>query len=381
MPICPTSRHNSGERVGRVRTKPKCRTSDSASKLGASDSLIAPAHSLTLPTLAGVKERVEISRGFDAALPPARALAKRGLLTQQHLAGADSVAGSLEKSLIGIIERAVQSVASQDRFGIEIQLTDRLEYGEGARGYLFFVWRTNDPNEYIPLYPVYKRLNGHPQRERLMASLYVWLYEAASKIVDVFGLDDAEYYYHWRKDAYMDAREAGEDVDIEGEVEFADPSKIVNYIRRSKQMKFGRRDSEQAIASIPIDDLREAFAKAYRLFLLSRTIQIPRTDGEYQQALKEAMYYLDGEPMPALGISHSRDDAIVARLDEVVNEQFNSGVSSRPFIVLCFRPDDAKQFLRIVEDLPRMVQVAHGLSEWVRFAQEMENAGNNTDRR
>jgi hypothetical protein len=37
--------------------------------------------------------------------------------------------------------------------------------------------------------------------------------------------------YGWRKECYEEARENGEDVDLEGEVEFADPNKVIAYIR------------------------------------------------------------------------------------------------------------------------------------------------------
>jgi hypothetical protein len=40
--------------------------------------------------------------------------------------------------------------------------------------------------------------------------------------------------------------------------------------------------------------------------------------------------------MPALGISHWRDDPIVAWFDEFCREQFESGETGRASILLCF---------------------------------------------
>ena len=43
--------------------------------------------------------------------------------------------------------------------------------------------------------------------------------------------------YQWRRDIYVSEREAGEDVDLEGEVEFADPAKVATYIRESDKLR------------------------------------------------------------------------------------------------------------------------------------------------
>jgi hypothetical protein len=93
-----------------------------------------------------------------------------------------------------------------------------------------------------------------------------------------------------------------------------------------------------------------------------------------RRILDDAAYYMDAYPVPALGISHWRDDPIVAWFDEFCQEQFESGSTCRAPIILCFRPKETKFFLQVVEALPRLVQTIAGLSEWVRFAQELENA-------
>jgi hypothetical protein len=99
-----------------------------------------------------------------------------------------------------------------------------------------------------------------------------------------------------------------------------------------------------------------------------------------ERALEEAAYYMDSDPLPAVGISHWRDDPIVAWLDEFCQEQFESGASFRAPILLCFRPHDSEFFAKVLAQLPAMVRIAAGLSEWVRFAQELENASECGDR-
>jgi len=84
--------------------------------------------------------------------------------------------------------------------------------------------------------------------------------------------------------------------------------------------------------------------------------------------------------MPALGISHWRDDPIVAWFDEFCREQFESGETGRAPILLCFRASDTAFFGRIVRNLRGMAKAVAGLSEWVRFAEELENASHYADR-
>jgi len=67
---------------------------------------------------------------------------------------------------------------------------------------LFIIWSNSPDPQYIPLRPVYERLENHPHRDRLMASLYRWLYGAASKVFDVLGIDEAKSVYTWRKEWY-----------------------------------------------------------------------------------------------------------------------------------------------------------------------------------
>jgi hypothetical protein len=68
------------------------------------------------------------------------------------------------------------------------------------------------------------------------------------------------------------AREAREDVDLEGEVEFADPKRVVSYIRDSTKLILNAKEVGAAISSIQEPVLRGAFEKAHRPFLVSRRI-------------------------------------------------------------------------------------------------------------
>ena len=70
-----------------------------------------------------------------------------------------------------------------------------------------------------------------------MASLYHWLYATGLRLFETFGLAQAENIYEWRREVYLSDREAGEDVDLEGEVECADPAKVMPYIRESYKWK------------------------------------------------------------------------------------------------------------------------------------------------
>jgi hypothetical protein len=284
------------------------------------------------------------------------------------------------KSPIGALEAAlVESVNNnfsegQDQFDITLCLSDRLEDYRKADNVLFFVWNNSMDPQYIPLRPVFDRLDGNPQREALMASVYRWLYGAASRVFDAFGFDEAKNVYAWRKECYTEARENGEDVDLEGEVETSNPYKVVSYIRDSKKLILKGERVAAAISSIADEKLRSAFANAQQMFAASRGIKLPVMQEDCRRILDDAAYYMDAYPVPALGISHWRDDPIVAWFDEFCQEQFESGSTSRAPIILCFRPKDTKFFLQVVEALPRLVRTIAGLSEWVRFAQELENA-------
>jgi hypothetical protein len=300
-------------------------------------------------------------------------LVKKGLLGPTHLSGSGSAVAALGKALTDIVEKAAQS-AGKDAFDVEIHLMDRLEDREQSDGCLFFVWGNAAEPRYIPLRPVFEQLAGNPYQERLMASLYYWLYRTSCRVFFGFGFDDAQNLYGWRKQMYMDAREGGEDVDLEGEVEFADPSKVVNYIRNSKKLRLKKDELGPALSSIKQSQLREAFTKAHRMYVSSRAIRLPNMTAECEEILHHSAYHMEGDPMPGVGISHWRDDAIVAWLDEYYNDQFNSGVNCRPPIMTCFRADDSKRFSQIVAALPKMVHTALALSEWFRIAERMEHA-------
>lgn len=349
------------------------RTSHTLRKLDTSHRLIAPAHTLILPSLDGIQNSFEASHGFEAALPPARTLIRKGLLTEKHLEGAESPVFALEKALAEIVRNASGS-DDQDVFDIEIRLTDRLDRSPESEDYLFFLWaNTNEPH-YIPLRPFFDQLAGNSYRERLLGSLYHWLHETASRIRFAFGFADAKCVYDWRKEMYMNAREHGEDVDVEGEVEFADPSSVMGYIRNAKMLLLKGQELETALSSIRTVEVREAFSKAHRMFTLSRGIRLPRMTTQCRVALEDAAYFIEGDPIPAVCISHWRDDAIVAWFDDYCQDQFNSGVACRPAIMLCFRTDDSRTFGRIIAALPTMVRTAAALSEWISIAEEMERA-------
>jgi hypothetical protein len=365
---CPFRSH------GRARQShmPRC-------KLDSSARLIAPPHSLRLPTLEGVRTRVQFSTGTEAVLPLARLLINQGLLVEKHLEQATSPAGAIQAALTEVVCRALGD--GLDQFSIELGIADGLdEYRKPEKGVIFFVWNNTSDPQYIPLRPIYERLDGNPRRENLMASLYQWLYRTASRVFDAFGFLEAEHIYQWRHDAYISDREAGEDVDLEGEVEFADPAKVVTYIRESHKLKLKAAGVSAAIASITDVKLRAAFQKAHAMYLGSRSIRLPVMSKACHQLIDDAAYYMDGSPLPGVGISHWRDDPIVAWFAEFCRDQFESGTSTRAPIILCFRPSDTEFFTKIVRVLPRMARTVAALSEWVRFAQELENASRYTDR-
>src|SRR5467141_969072 len=98
-------------RLSRAGEGPQCRlavqrrgTSVAPTQLGASHCLIARAHTLTLPSIDGVRERLFVSLGSGLALGPAAAMAKRGLVDRRHLAGSGSVPQVLERALSEFLE-------------------------------------------------------------------------------------------------------------------------------------------------------------------------------------------------------------------------------------------------------------------------------------
>jgi hypothetical protein len=249
-----------------------------------------------------------------------------------------------------------------------------------VEGYLFFVWGNGGDPQYIPLRPIFEQLDGNPWQVRLMASLYRWLYLTSWRVFHAFGFSEAKRIYEWRKESYTDARESGDDVDLEGEVEYADPAKVVRYIQDSERLRLKAGEIDAAMSSILNKDLRDAFDKARHMFERSRKIKLPKISDDCRATLEEAAYYMEGDPFPGVGISHWRDDAIVAWFDDYCQDQFNSGVTCRAAIIRCFRPNDTKSLIEIVTALPRMVETVFALSEWFRWAGEMENAGHYPDR-
>ncbi len=357
-------------------SRSRSRKSLSRRKLGPSHRLIAPPHTLTLPSLAGIQSIFEASHGLELALAPARILVQRGQLGPKHLAQADSVVSALEHALQEIVDSAT-TPRDHDAFDIEVRLTDNLGRGiPESSEYLFFLWGSVSPEtQYIPLRPFYDQLDGNPNRDRLMASLYHWIYQTTCRVFVGFGFDDAKALFTYREECYKREREAGEDVDLKGEVEFADPFSVITYIRHYKRLRLKRHEVANALSSILPIQVREAFVKAHSMFTLSRGIRIPMMTPECRDIFEDAAYYIEGDPVPAIGISHWRDDAIVAWLDEYCQEQFNSGVDCRLPVMKCFRIDDQITFRRLVTALPKMVRTALALSEWLSIAQKMEAEG------
>src|SRR5689334_19195751 len=107
-----------------VQRRPR-RTPPATRKLDTSVRLIGAVHSLTLPILAGIKERFEFSLGCDAALPLARALINKGLLLEGHLQNATSPVGALEGALTEIVSRNFSG--ARDEFDMTVCITDRLD--------------------------------------------------------------------------------------------------------------------------------------------------------------------------------------------------------------------------------------------------------------
>jgi len=337
-----------------------------------------------------VKDRLFVSLGSDLALGPAAAMVKRGLLDRRHLAGSGSVPQVLERALTEFLEKATGE-PWVDKFEIELTLSDGpVGYsGQLYRGrkrnrradFLVLTWTNRSETQYIPLRPVFDQLRGNPQRERLMASLYQWLYQGSWHVFYGFGLDEAEEAYLWRKEAYLSSREEGEDVDLEGEVEFADPASVIAYIRQAKEMILEGEEVGPALASINDARLRRGFEKAHELFVLSESWKLPRMSDECAASLEEDCRSMEGVPIPGLCVSHWRDDAIVAWLDETLNEAYQNGMESRSEIMFCFEATDHRRFLQFLDTLPRMAKIVQGLSEWVGLAEEMESACDYGDRR
>jgi hypothetical protein len=367
------------DRRPQLQCRPRSRgTAQARCRLDSSIRLIAPAHTLSLPTLDGVKDRFEFSLGSDAAHPLARALIRRGLLREKHLQGATSPVDGLGAALAEIVMETFRG--TQDEFNISVCISDRLEDYRKPDNVLFFTWSNSPDPQYIPLRPVFERLENNSQRDRLMASLYRWLYGAASKVFDAFGFDEAQRVYSWRKEWYAEARENGEDVDVEGEVEASDPAKVISYIRDSETLALKGGEAIATISSIEDEKLRSAFANAQQMYAAARRIKLPSMSEECRRILDDAAYYMDSYPVPGLGISHWRDDPIVAWFYEFCQEQFESGSTCRAPIIRCFRPEDTTFFFQIVAALPRLVRTVAGLSEWTRFSLELENASNYGDR-
>ncbi|HWH56501.1 MAG TPA: hypothetical protein VN682_02660 [Terriglobales bacterium] len=326
-----------------------------------------------------MRTRFRFSAGGEPVLPLAQSLIEQELLVAKHLEKANSVVEALQAALTDIVIPAFGD--GPDQFSIELGVTDALdEYRKPEKNVVFFVWNNTADPRYIPLRPIYECLNGNPRREGLMASLYLWLYRTASRVFEAFGFIDAQHIYQWRRDAYISEREAGEDVDLESEVECADPAKVVNYIRNSSRLRLKTGDIPEAIASIGDSQVRHAFQKAHEMYRESRSIRLPAMSNECAQLAHDAAYYMESSPLPALGISHWRDDPIVAWFDEFCRDQFESGDTPRAPILLCFHPRDTSFFLKIVKSLPRMARTAASLGEWVRFAEELENASHYSDR-
>ena len=378
MPVL-KSRLLHSRRRPQLQCRPRSRgTAQARCKLDTSTRLIAPAHTLSVPVLEGVKDSFEFSLGCDAAFPLARALIRRGLLCEKHLQDATSAVGAVEAALAEIVTDNFRG--AQDEFDVTLCISDRLEDCRKLDNALFFTWSNSPDPQYIPLRPVFERLENNPHRDRLMASLYRWLYGAASRVFDAFGFDEAKNVYRWRKEWYAEARENGEDVDVEGEVEASDPAKVISYVRDSERLALKDAQAIDAIHSIADEKLRSAFANAWQMHAGARRIKLPSMSDECRRILDDAAYYMDSYPVPALGISHWRDDPIVAWFDEFCQEQFESGSTCRAPIILCFRPEDTAFFLEIVAALPGLVRTVAGLSEWTRFSLELENASNYGDR-
>ena len=61
-------------------------------------------------------------------------------------------------------------------YSVSITITDQLDTYRTPDNILFFIWANAIGPQYIPLRPIYEKLDGNPHRDTLMASLYNWLY-------------------------------------------------------------------------------------------------------------------------------------------------------------------------------------------------------------
>src|SRR6185437_5761754 len=142
--------------------------------------LIAPAHSFRLPSLANIKSKYQVSYSSENALALAQALIAKGGVTCRHFENCQSVAEILQKTLSEVVTTA--STDGEDRFDVEIRISDKLDEGESLRDCLFFSWGNSSDPQYIPLRPIFEKLAGNPYRESLMASLYGWLHQAGWQV-------------------------------------------------------------------------------------------------------------------------------------------------------------------------------------------------------
>src|SRR5260370_9325972 len=131
-------------------------------------------------------------------------MVKRGLLDRRHLAGSGSVPQVLERALSEFLEKATGE-PWVDKFEIELTLSDGPVsysgelYRSGRRNrqadFLVLTCTNRAETLYIPLWPISDQLQGNPQRERLMASLYQWLYQGSWHAFYGVGLDDPQEPY------------------------------------------------------------------------------------------------------------------------------------------------------------------------------------------
>lgn len=333
-----------------------------------------------MPSLEGIRQEIKVAYGFEKATGPARALIQRGLLTRKHFDGAGTVVEVLQKAIEDVLDVASMGPDS-DPFSIEVHLSDRLGSAFVEPDCLFFTWATNDVCQYIPLQPVFEELEGHLQRERLMATLYQWLYLAAGRVCYMFGYQEAEDEYNYAKERYSEARLCGEDADLEGEVEAFQPSLVASYIRTSAKLMLNRIDLDRELSSISCHGTRRLFEKAQQAFRISRRINLPKTSPRHEKWIDSETYYMDSMPLPGLCVSHSREDPIVAWLDQVSEVLYENGMTCPPAIIRAFSPNDTTCFLGIISALPAMVQTVKALSDAIQIAEEMENEFRSRDRR
>src|ERR1041385_5157409 len=76
-----------------------------------------------------------------------------------------------EQDVLGL-SKILETIGAQDEFDVTVCISDRLEDFRKPENILFFSWSNSPDPQYIPLRPVFERLQSNPQRDRLMASLY-----------------------------------------------------------------------------------------------------------------------------------------------------------------------------------------------------------------